>query len=72
MLIRRFINASLLVEDHLWCVAIQLMIGLPFQITDKSLRCRDSPDPRAPQGLSYHLKETWRDDDTAFSPGTHF
>ena len=53
-------NAILLsAAGPLWCVVTQSIIDRPFEIADKSLRYRSPSDPRAPQGLAYHLTETW-------------
>ena len=38
---------------------IEPIIDPPFQIADKSLRYISPSDPSAPQGLAYHLTETW-------------
>ena len=44
----------------LWCVMIGPTVGPTFEVlTNPALFPRSPSDPRVPQGLSYHLTETW-------------
>lgn len=41
-------------DGPLWCVVTQLIIGLPFGIADKYMRCDSLSDPRRSRGPPYH------------------